>query len=314
MLVFIAFAGICAGGLLGLMVASAKGLIGTSNASGQVRAKKDKTLRVVTLNLAHGRGLAPNQALVESEVISGNLQETARYLDALDADIVGLQEVDKDCNWSGNCSQAKDIAHGGDFRHYRMGVNNRRAGRYQLVYGNALLSQYPVRQCQNYPFSDASIGGKGFLMADVEAGDRVLTVCIVHLAPVGKRARRSQVRSIIHALEDGDNPLVVMGDFNAEIEKDGVLEEMCEALGLETIRGGEGARDTFRFLRGRRIDYIFSSRSLRVVNYHVGEAELSDHRPVICDIHVAEENAEAEEWVTSGSMHTEVQTREVCEA
>ena len=76
MLISIAFASICAGGLVGIMVASAKGLIGTSSAPAQVRGKRDRTLRVVTLNLAHGRGLAPNQALVESDVISSNLQET----------------------------------------------------------------------------------------------------------------------------------------------------------------------------------------------------------------------------------------------
>ncbi|MEF8787959.1 MAG: endonuclease/exonuclease/phosphatase family protein, partial [Planctomycetota bacterium] len=184
------------------MVASAKGLIGTSSAPAQVRGKRDRTLRVVTLNLAHGRGLAPNQALVESDVISSNLQETAGYLDDLDADIVGLQEVDKNCNWSGNCSQARRIAEHTQFSDYRLGVNNNRAGRYQLVYGNALLSQYPVQQYQNYPFSDSSIGGKGFLVAGVEVGDRTLTFCVVHLAPVGKRIRRRQIRKIIAALED----------------------------------------------------------------------------------------------------------------
>ena len=312
MLVLIAFAGICAGGLLGLMVASAKGFIGASKAPAEVRAKGDQTLRVVTLNLAHGRGLAPNQALVESDVISSNLRETARYLDALEADIVGLQEVDKDCNWSGNCSQADDIAKRAGFREYKLGVNNHRAGRYQLVYGNALLSDLPVLECQNYPFSDSSIGGKGFLVADVKIGGRVLTVCVLHLAPVGKGARRRQVQNIIGALKNRENPLVVMGDFNCELGRDNVLEEMCEALELDTPRRGEGAGDTFRFLRGRRIDYIFSSRSLRVSNYHVGEAELSDHRPVICDVHLAPESGETEGPVGSRSKYTQADTGEVC--
>lgn len=312
MLVFIAFAGICAGGLVGLMVASAKGLIGTSTAPGRVRAKSEHTLRVVTLNVAHGRGLAPNQALVESEVISDNLRETAHYLDALNADLVGLQEIDKNCNWSGNSSQVKYIAENAGFDEYFLGVNNRRAGRYQLVYGNALLTNYEVLKYQNYPFSDSSIGGKGYLVADVEVDDRVLTLCVVHLAPVGKRARRRQVRHIISTLETRDNPLVVMGDFNCELGGDGVLDEMCTALDLETVRKGSGADDTFRFLRGRRIDYIFSSRSLNVSNYHVGDAKLSDHRPVICDLHVAEEKDSGEQ--PDKNIHGSAHPEEVCEA
>ena len=312
MLILIAFAGICAGGLVGLMVASAKGLIGTSTAPSRVRAKRDHSLRVVTLNIAHGRGLAPNQALVESDVISDNLHETARYLDALDADVVGLQEVDKNCNWSGNSSQVKYIAENGGFGEYRLGVNNCRAGRYQLVYGNALLSSYTVSQYQNYPFSDSSIGGKGYLVADIEVDDRILTLCVTHLAPVGKKARRRQVQHIISTLERRDNPLVVMGDFNCELGKDGILEEMCTVLDLETVRQGSGADDTFRFLRGRRIDYIFSSRSLSVSNYHVGEAKLSDHRPVICDLHVVEDDDSGEH--PGNNIHGTAHPEEVCEA
>jgi len=311
MLILIAFAGICAGGLVGLMVASAKGLIGTSTAPTHVRAKRDQTLRVVTLNIAHGRGLAPNQALVESDVISSNLQETARYLDALGADVVGLQEVDKDCSWSGNSSQIKSIAQKTDFEEYLLGINNNRAGRFQLVYGNGLLSKYPVTDYQNYPFSTSAIGGKGYLVADIKVDGRVLTFCNVHLAPVGKRARRRQVRRIISTLGECDNPLVVMGDFNCELGRDEVLDEMCAALDLDTVREGEGAGNTFRLLRGRRIDYIFSSRLLQVSHYHVGEAKLSDHRPVFCDLHAGEPVGGEHE---SRTAHRGSCTREVCEA
>ena len=278
---------VCMAGAVGLVAAAGCGLTGVSRAPVTTPAKSEHTLRIVSLNLAHGRGRAPNQALVQSDVISQNLDTTADYLEALEADVVGLQEVDKNCNWSGNHDQASSIAETAGFDDYRVGVNNRNAGWYQLVYGNAILSEYPIRDWQNHPFSESSsIGGKGFLVADIEVNDRVITFCVVHLAPVGWEVRERQVERIISALEDEENPLVVMGDFNCEVGEDSVLEEMCSSLGLETQREGRGTGDTFDFIRGRRIDYIFSSASLDPVAYRVGKAQLSDHQPVICDLHI----------------------------
>ena len=286
MLILIAFAGICLGWLAGLLFATAKGLMGTCRSPAQVKSKCDGTLRVVTLNLAHGRGLAPNQALVNSDVLSDNVNKTAHYLDSLDADIVGLQEVDKDCNWSGNLSQARSIAREAGFSHYRMGINNERSGRYQLIYGNAILSRFPIVRFENHPFSDWKVGGKGFLIADLDMGDRLLSVVVVHLAPVGNWIRKRQVRQLVGTLAGRNHPLIVLGDFNSEAGVGTPVEELCQSLKLKTVNTGAGAEDTFRFLRGKRIDFIFASEEIEFSNYYVSEAMLSDHRPVVGDVSV----------------------------
>ena len=50
-------------------------------------------IRVVTLNVAHGRKDGKNQMLLKEETIRNNLIELAQLLDRAEADVIHLQEV-----------------------------------------------------------------------------------------------------------------------------------------------------------------------------------------------------------------------------
>ena len=52
------------------------------------------SLRVLTLNVAHGRKDGKNQMLLSGETIRSNLVELGQLLDKAEADVVALQEAD----------------------------------------------------------------------------------------------------------------------------------------------------------------------------------------------------------------------------
>ena len=59
------------------------------------------SVRVVTLNMAHGRKDGKNQMLLKGETIRSNLVELAALLDRAEADVIALQEADAESAWSG---------------------------------------------------------------------------------------------------------------------------------------------------------------------------------------------------------------------
>ena len=71
-----------------------------------------ESLRVVTLNLGHGRGTASHQALLKRMRIQSNLDGIASVLRQEGPDIVGLQEADAPSWWSGGFDHV--IVHGDD--------------------------------------------------------------------------------------------------------------------------------------------------------------------------------------------------------
>lgn len=58
-------------------------------------------LRVMTLNLAHGRGIEGHQATQTAKEIAANLQKVAELIRRHRPDVVALQEADGASVWSG---------------------------------------------------------------------------------------------------------------------------------------------------------------------------------------------------------------------
>jgi len=108
--------------------------------------------RIVTFNIAHGRGLSPFQGLHGRRRFQRNLQKISKLLDELKPDIVALQEIDENSRWSGSFDHLSYLNALADFPHAVFGVNNRRTGGYQLNYGNAILSRHPIVAWENVTF------------------------------------------------------------------------------------------------------------------------------------------------------------------
>ncbi len=75
-------------------------------------------LRVVTLNLAHGRKDGRNQLLQKTETIRNNLGDVAGVLKLVDAHLVALQEADAESSWSGKFNHVAFLGEQADYPLY----------------------------------------------------------------------------------------------------------------------------------------------------------------------------------------------------
>src|SRR5471030_1258271 len=125
-------------------------------------------VRLLTFNIAHGRGLTPIQGFTSPRKLRVNLRRIAALLDRLAPDVVALQEIDECSRWSGNFDHLDYLRVHADFPYAAFGINNRRAGLLNLCYGNALLSRHPLIETETVVFGQRQVGEKGFLYAEID--------------------------------------------------------------------------------------------------------------------------------------------------
>jgi endonuclease/exonuclease/phosphatase family metal-dependent hydrolase len=251
-------------------------------------------IRLLTLNIAHGRGLSVYQGFHSADGIERNLRRIGRLLKRLAPDVVALQEVDEDSHWNRRIHLLDFLREDTGFAHSFLGVHNRREGRLPLAYGNGLLSAYPIRTAEHRAFGDAVLGEKGFVYTEIEFPEGRLPLVNLHLDFRSRRRRIEQVEHIIEYLRTrheeggGENFFapIVCGDFNSRSGRttDAVrhlfryLEEHCEYQLFP-----EGVRTFPSILPRSGLDFIFVPRRHRILHAEVLRAYVSDHRPVLLD-------------------------------
>ncbi|MFN0119845.1 MAG: endonuclease/exonuclease/phosphatase family protein [Blastocatellia bacterium] len=211
----------------------------------------------------------------------------AAVLRELDADIIALQEVLCVTGRRGHDDQAHFLAHelGFDFR---IGHNRAMAGG---LYGNVILSRFPMGPAENHDISVAGREERGCLRVDVEAGGgRTLRIYNVHLG-TSFLERRAQARRLLDEsiLGDGNapGPRVMLGDFN----------EWTRGLTTQLLRRHFQAGDIRPHLGAARsypgvlpllhLDHIYFDESLTLAGaaLHRSRRALvaSDHLPIRAD-------------------------------
>jgi endonuclease/exonuclease/phosphatase family metal-dependent hydrolase len=250
-------------------------------------------LRLVTFNIAHGRGLTPIQGLTTQRKLRVNLRKIAGLLDRLAPDIVALQEIDERSRWAGNFDHLDYLRVHTRFPHTVFGINNRRTGLLNLSYGNALLSRHPIRAAETVAFGQRRLGEKGFLYVELEIGDACIPIVNLHLPFSSRAARLKQLERLLtwlrekHRLHAGTwrIPPIICGDFNNPGTRDDAtasllshLSDYCDYV-LHPVAGM-----TFPSpLPRRALDFIFLPAGCVNVKCEVVRSILSDHRPVVVD-------------------------------
>jgi endonuclease/exonuclease/phosphatase family metal-dependent hydrolase len=250
--------------------------------------------RIVTFNIAHGRGLSLYQGLHQPATIRRNLRRIAALLGRLQPDIVALQEVDENSHWNGRINLLEYLR-----EHMRcpfsvMGVNNRRAGHKPLSYGNGLLSRHPVVAWENVSFGRAEIGGKGFVFAEIDVGHRrIVPIINLHLSFASRRKRLHEAEAVGEYLShkyrqrhlDWLVPPILCGDLNNSSNRPDATASLLEYFsrhGNYTLHP-EHARTFPSPLPSRALDFVFLPPACRQPRSEVVRAMLSDHRPVIVE-------------------------------
>lgn len=248
--------------------------------------KADGHYRILTFNIAHGRGRALNQFLVPNFRRKEICLTIGLFCKTSNADIILFQEADFKATWSGNFNHISVINEKAEFPHQIEGNNNTLESYLNNQYGNAILSKFKPVMTNNTPFSKESIGGKGVVQTSIQLNEGILTIFNLHLQHNSAEARKEQLEIVGGLLEKTKRPYIIVGDFNAKIESD-LLKSFIKKFDLHRYNGQEASDSSFRFsIFNSRIDFLLGSKEIRFHQCEIQKTNLSDHFPIIMDFSI----------------------------
>ncbi|MHC4132683.1 MAG: endonuclease/exonuclease/phosphatase family protein [Planctomycetota bacterium] len=259
------------------------------NAGGEHRFDTGgKILKVMTLNLAHGRGTRALQEFVSDKKTRENLDEVAELLVRERPVVAAFQEADIKSRRSGNFNHVNYIAERAGYLQAVHGEHTKGLGFY---HGTALISALQMSEPLSVAFEPKLPSpDKGFVVCTVEFGERKVDIVSVHLDVASDKVRQEQVEVIVNILSKRGNGLVVMGDFNCELQNSRQLYQILnEGLSLSAYEFDSKELDTFGLV-DRRIDWILISNELEFYSYFVLEDKVSDHLAVVAELMPARDN------------------------
>ena len=250
------------------------------------------TLRVLTLNTAHGRRDALNQLFVSEATIRRNLDDIAALISRSRPDIVALQEADGPSRWSGSFDHVATIAAKAGFPWF---VRGSHAVNWLHDYGTALLSRQPFAQTSTRSFASTPPSPtKGLVLgqvawrADPDSTALLVDTVSLHLDFSRASVRRRQIAETTTFLASRKQPVIVLGDFNSDwLTSGSVVTHLASECGLHAYR--PTAQDLGTYQSGkRRLDWILLSQELQFVDYRVLVQNVSDHFAVVADVRITD--------------------------
>ena len=251
-------------------------------------------LRLLTFNIAHGRGPSPiPQSLRRVVTLRRNLQRIAHLITRLKVDIVALQEIDENSRWAGSFDHLAYLAEQTGLAHSVHGITNKRLGRFHLSYGNAVLSRFPISHHENVPFGRSTFGEKGFLFTEIETPCGRLPLFNIHLNHRSRRLRLKQATQLMHhvgqlradrAAAWKMEPLLC-GDFNTPSHQPDAVAMLLgyfEQTNNYTLLPKDG-RTFPSAMPVRALDYVLLPEQCREPRAKVIRSMLSDHQPVLVE-------------------------------
>ena len=242
-------------------------------------------LRVITLNLAHGRGDGLHQVLLSKATIRRNLDGVAAVLKRDPAVIVGVQEAETHSFWSGRFNHVEHLARTAGFSHFAVGQQVQGMG---LNYGVGVLSRIPLMDGTSYRFRTRGLtANKGFVVCTFQwPGSEFSEVdfVVLHLDHLRHSTRARQLEEVSVALKRRKHPLILVGDFNATWQdSEGLLPSFVRTMDLRVFEPDRTDLATYPG-NGRRLDWIFVSEELELLRYENLPDRISDHSIVVAEV------------------------------
>ncbi len=249
-------------------------------------------MRLATFNILHG--LSPADGRVD-------VARFDRAVRSLDADILALQEVDRDQERSGRLDLTAVAAEAMGSSHHRFvaalsgtpgATWTAATGREQpdsAAYGVALLSRFPVRSWElvrlpalpgRVPFR---AGGRWRLVSDeprvaltavVECPDGPATIATTHVSFL-HGWNIAQLRQVVRALRGCAAPRILMGDLNMERETAERVTRMRSAVVAPTYPAD---------MPVRQLDHVLVDGLAGPFTGRAEQMELSDHCALVVDV------------------------------
>ncbi len=242
-------------------------------------------LLLYNIRYAVGAGASMHMPLPGAGYILGNqsvLPEITDFIKSVDADIVGLIEVDTGSIRSRKVNQAEKIASD-------LGLNSS----YEIKYGESSINQLlPIIRKQGNAFLAAPrVHGESFHYFDtgvkrliIELEMERFAVFLVHLS-LKYRHRHLQLRKLYDLIETTEKPVIVAGDFNTFWGENEIYLFM-KAAGLTSANADSLPSYPSRSPR-KELDFILCQDGINVTGFDVPQVRFSDHLPLVCDFEVA---------------------------
>jgi len=250
--------------------------------------EEEMSLKLISLNIAHGRKDGRHQAFRAASTIRTHLDEIAEVLRREKPHLVALQEADGPSVWSGNFNHVEHLAEEAEFAHCFRGEH---VGGMKLSYGTAVLSQLPITRPASVTFDPSPPTlTKGYVIGTVAwpgREDFKVDVVSVHFDFSRKSVRAKQVKQMVERLSRRKHPLIIMGDFNCQFDgKDPSLSTLIEKLNLKCYKPKSETLNTFPKL-DKRLDWVLISKDLQFRRYTNLDDVLSDHSAVLAEVRIA---------------------------
>jgi endonuclease/exonuclease/phosphatase family metal-dependent hydrolase len=254
--------------------------------SNQSQIYSDETISVMTLNTAHGRQDAFHQVFLNKDSIQENLDTIVETVHREKPHVVALQEADGPSFWSGRFNHVQYIA---DQTHLENYFHDYHVDGFGLHYGTALLSGNKIYSSIPHTFESRSFISlsKGFVLSSVmlsEDSKFKIDIVSMHLDFLLDSVRQKQLDQIVDLIKERNNPVIIMGDLNADSESD-AFNFLISTLKLKPYDLERDDLSTFPKLN-KRIDWILISNQMEFVSYKVLPDILSDHRAVVAEIRI----------------------------
>jgi endonuclease/exonuclease/phosphatase family metal-dependent hydrolase len=244
------------------------------------------------------------------------LAEIIDFLRSTNAELICLQETDRNARRTGSRNIAAEIAQalrmnyvfGVEFEELSQGTREAPA-----YHGQATFSSYPLIDSRilrfrkqsmfwhprwwipKHPKLQRRIGGRMALFTRVVLGERGLAVYNLHLESRSDPTRREQLAEILEEARryDTDSAVIAAGDFNLDVNgsaMSSVIDDMRIHNPFKSLH--ERTTPSKHFGREAAIDGILIKGTLNTVSAHVHtDVSASDHFPLSLTLTVADQAA-----------------------
>lgn len=236
-------------------------------------------LRIMTYNVHSCRGM-------DGKI---STRRIARAIAQYNPDVVALQELDVGRKRTYEIDQAHEIARELEMEfHFHPALQIE-----EELYGDALLSRYPMRLIQSGGLPGPSYReARGALWVELDLNGTAVQIINTHIGilPVEQRPQVDRLMGskwLSHP--DCRGPVILCGDFNAT-PKHQIFQRITQILtdAQEVLENHVPQRTWFGRMPVGRIDHVFVSRDIRVQSCLVPRTTLtrvaSDHLPLIVDV------------------------------
>lgn len=200
------------------------------------------------------------------------------------ADIIGLQEMFDLGETEEFTTQTAVLAEKLGFYHYFAEATRLNKGEYP--YGNGLISRYPILEAETVIIPDPAVrtGTRYYetrcvLKAKIDVAGG-LDVLVTHFG-LNPDEQENAVNTVIANLPT--EKCVLMGDFNVRPENERIIpirERLYDTAELFDAPKGSWPSDEPK----GKIDYIFTTKDLKVLSADIPAIVSSDHRPHLATI------------------------------